>query len=64
MVNDVFNHGIRKHRFRLRPGRTGNALKMAAQLGVKLPGTEAAHQLFSRHNWEIVIDFDENNVPE
>ena len=64
MVDDVFNHGIRKHRFRLRPGRTGNALKMAAQLGVKLPGTEAAHQLFSRHNWEIVIDFDENNVPE
>jgi 3-hydroxyisobutyrate dehydrogenase and related beta-hydroxyacid dehydrogenases len=64
MVNDVFNQGLRKHRFRLRQGRTGNALKMAAQLGIKLPGTEAAHQLFSRHNWEIVIDFDDDKVPE
>jgi 3-hydroxyisobutyrate dehydrogenase-like beta-hydroxyacid dehydrogenase len=64
MVNDVFNHGVRKHRFRLRPGRTGNALKMAAQLGVKLPGTEAAHEVFSRHGWEIVIDFDNDKVPE
>lgn len=64
MVNDVFNLGIRKHRFRLRPGRTGNALKMAEQLGIKLPGTEAAHQIFSRHDWEIVIDFDDDKVPE
>ncbi len=64
MVNDVFNQGVRKHRFRLRPGRTGNALKMAAQLGVKLPGTEAAHEVFSRHGWEIVIDFDNDKVPE
>ncbi len=64
MVNDVFNHGVRKHRFRLRPGRTGNTLKMAEQLGIKLPGTEAAHQTFSRHGWEIVIDFDEDKVPE
>jgi 3-hydroxyisobutyrate dehydrogenase-like beta-hydroxyacid dehydrogenase len=64
MVNDVFNHGIRQHRFRLRPGRTANALKMAERLGIKLPGTEAAHQLFSRHGWEIVIDFDNDKVPE
>jgi len=64
MVNDVFNQGVRQHRFRLRPGRTGNALKMAEQLGIKLPGTEAAHQLFSRHGWEIVIDFDNDKVPE
>ena len=64
MVNDVFNHGMRKHRFRLRPGRTGNALKMAGRLGVRLPGTEAAHELFSRHGWEIVIDFDDDKVPE
>jgi len=64
MVNDVFNHGVRKHRFRLRPGRTGNALKMAQELGIKLPGTEAAHQTFSRHGWEIVIDFDDDKVPE
>jgi len=64
MVGDVFNHGVRKHRFRLRPGRTGNALKMAEELGIKLPGTEAAHQTFSRHGWEIVIDFDDDKVPE
>ena len=41
-----------------------NALKMAEQLGLKLPGTEAAHQVFSRHGWEIVIDFDGDKVPE
>lgn len=64
MVGDVFNHGVRKHRFRLRPGRTGHALKMAEELGIKLPGTEAAHQTFSRHGWEIVIDFDDDKVPE
>ncbi|MBM4261416.1 MAG: NAD(P)-dependent oxidoreductase [Deltaproteobacteria bacterium] len=64
LVDGVFNHGESKHRFRLRPGRTGNALKMAEQLGIKLPGTEAAHQVFLRHNWEIVIDFDEDKVPE
>jgi 3-hydroxyisobutyrate dehydrogenase-like beta-hydroxyacid dehydrogenase len=64
MVDDVFNLGVRQHRFRLRPGRTGNALKMAEQLGIKLPGTEAAHQVFARHNWEIVIDFDHDKVPE
>jgi 3-hydroxyisobutyrate dehydrogenase-like beta-hydroxyacid dehydrogenase len=64
MVNDVFNHGVRKHRFRLRPGRTGNALKMAEQLNLQLPGAEAAHRTFSRHGWEIVIDFDADHVPE
>jgi 3-hydroxyisobutyrate dehydrogenase len=64
LVDGVFNHGEKKHRFRLRPGRTGNALKLAEQLGIKLPGTEAAHQTFSRHKWEIVIDFDDDKVPE
>ena len=29
LVDNVFNHGEKKHRLRLRPGRTGNALKMA-----------------------------------
>jgi 3-hydroxyisobutyrate dehydrogenase-like beta-hydroxyacid dehydrogenase len=64
LVDGVFNHGEKKHRLRLRPGRTGQALKMAEQLGLKLPGTEAAHQVFSRHDWEIVIDFDGDKVPE
>jgi 3-hydroxyisobutyrate dehydrogenase-like beta-hydroxyacid dehydrogenase len=64
LVDGVFNHGEKKHRLRLRPGRTGQALKMAEQLGLKLPGTEAAHQVFSRHGWEIVIDFDSDKVPE
>lgn len=64
MVNDVFNQGVRKYRFRLRPGRTGNALKMAEQLGIKLPGTKAAHQVFASHSWRIVIDFDEDKITE
>jgi 3-hydroxyisobutyrate dehydrogenase-like beta-hydroxyacid dehydrogenase len=64
LVDNVFNHGEKKHRLRLRPGRTGNALKMAEELGLKLEGTEAAHRVFSRHGWEIVIDFDADEVPE
>jgi len=64
MVDDVFNHGVRKHRFRLRPGRTGNALKMAEELGLSLAGAKAAHEVFSRHGWEIVIDFEKEEVPE
>ncbi len=64
LVKNVFNHGEKKHRLRLRSGRTGNALKMAEQLGLKLEGTEAAHRVFSRHGWEIVIDFDAEEVPE
>ena len=63
LVDGVFNHGERKHRLRLRPGRTGNAIKMAEQLGLKLEGTEAAHRVFSRHDWEIVIDFEKEEVP-
>jgi 2-hydroxy-3-oxopropionate reductase len=64
LVDDVFNHGGRKYRLRLRPGRTGNALKMAEKLGLDLSGTKAAHEVFSRHNWEIVIDFESDKVPE
>jgi 3-hydroxyisobutyrate dehydrogenase-like beta-hydroxyacid dehydrogenase len=64
LVDNVFNHGEKKHRLRLRPGRTGNALKMAEKLGLKLEGTEAAHRVFSSHNWEIVINFDAEEVPE
>ena len=64
LVDNVFNHGEKKHRLRLRPGRTGNALKMAEQLGLKLEGTEAAHRVFSSHGWEIVIDFEKEELPD
>jgi 3-hydroxyisobutyrate dehydrogenase-like beta-hydroxyacid dehydrogenase len=64
LVDNVFNHGEKKHKLRLRSGRTGNALKMADKLGLKLEGTEAAHRVFSSHDWEIVIDFDAEEVPE
>jgi 3-hydroxyisobutyrate dehydrogenase-like beta-hydroxyacid dehydrogenase len=64
LVDNVFNHGEKKHRLRLRPGRTGNALKMAEELGLKLEGTEAAHRVFSRHGWEIVIDFERDDLPD
>jgi 3-hydroxyisobutyrate dehydrogenase-like beta-hydroxyacid dehydrogenase len=64
LVDNVFNHGEKKHRLRLRPGRTGNARKMAEELGLKLAGTEAAHRVFSGHDWEIVIDFEKEEVPE
>jgi hypothetical protein len=64
LVDNVFNHGERKHRLRLRPGRTGNALKMAEQLGISLDGAKAAHEVFSRHGWEILVDFETDHVPE
>jgi 3-hydroxyisobutyrate dehydrogenase-like beta-hydroxyacid dehydrogenase len=64
LVDNVFNRGEKKHRLRLRPGRTGNALKMAEELGLKLEGTEAAHRVFSGHGWEIVIDFENDELPD
>jgi 3-hydroxyisobutyrate dehydrogenase-like beta-hydroxyacid dehydrogenase len=64
LVDNVFNHGEKKHQLRLRPGRTGNALKMAEELGLKLEGTEAAHRVFSRNGWEIVIDFEKEELPD
>jgi 3-hydroxyisobutyrate dehydrogenase-like beta-hydroxyacid dehydrogenase len=64
LVDNVFNYGEKKHRLRLRPGRTGNALKMAEKLGLKLEGTESAHRVFSSHDWEIVIDFDAEELPD
>lgn len=64
LVDNVFNRGEKKHRLRLRPGRTGNALKMAEALGLKLEGNEAAHRVFSRHDWEIVIDFEKDELPD
>jgi 3-hydroxyisobutyrate dehydrogenase-like beta-hydroxyacid dehydrogenase len=64
LVENVFNHGEKKHRLRLRPGRTGNALKMAEELGLALAGAKAAHKVFSRHGWEIVIDFEKDELPD
>ncbi len=64
LVDNVFNHGEKKHRLRLRPGRTGNALKMAEELGLSLDGAKAAHEVFSRHRWEIVIDFEKEDLPD
>ncbi len=64
LMDNVFNHGEQRHRLRLRSGRTGNALKLAEKLGLKLGGTEAAHEVFSRHGWEIVIDFESDELPE
>jgi len=64
LVDNVFNHGENIHRLRLRPGRTGNALKMAEELGLSRDGAKAAHEVFARHGWEIVIDFEKDEVPE
>jgi 3-hydroxyisobutyrate dehydrogenase-like beta-hydroxyacid dehydrogenase len=64
LVDNVFNHGEKRHRLRLRPGRTGNALEMAAELGISLDGAKAAHQVFSRHDWEIIIDFENEELSE
>jgi 3-hydroxyisobutyrate dehydrogenase-like beta-hydroxyacid dehydrogenase len=58
LVGDVFNKGERKYRLKLRPGRTGNALAMAKNAGLALPGAEAAHRVFSENDWKIVIDFE------
>lgn len=55
LVDAVFNKGERPYRLRLRPGRTGNALEMAASIGLSLPGAETAHRAFSERGWQIVI---------
>jgi 3-hydroxyisobutyrate dehydrogenase-like beta-hydroxyacid dehydrogenase len=57
LVDDVFNKGDKKYKLKLRPGRTGNALAMAKNAGLALPGAEAAHRVFSEKDWKIVIDF-------
>jgi 3-hydroxyisobutyrate dehydrogenase-like beta-hydroxyacid dehydrogenase len=58
MVEQVMQKGERRYRLRIRPGRTGNALQMAQSAGLKLPAAEAAHEEFSRQNWQIILDFD------
>ena len=62
LVDNVFNKGDRTSRLGMRPGRTGNALKMAEQLGLNLAGAQAAEQVFSRHNWRVEIDFDRDDI--
>ncbi|MBI4488189.1 MAG: NAD(P)-dependent oxidoreductase [Deltaproteobacteria bacterium] len=57
LVDNVFNKGEKKYKLRLRPGRTGNALKMAKGVGLTLPAAEIAHRIFSDHGWKIAIDF-------
>ncbi len=59
LVDNVLNKGEKKYKLRLRPGRTGNALKMAKSVALSLPGAEVAHRIFSDHDWQIVIDFEE-----
>ena len=62
LVDRVFNHGERRYRLRLRPGRTGHAIEMAREAGLALPGAEVAHRIFSERDWEIVIDFDASTI--
>ena len=63
LVDNVFNKGDRTYSLGMRPGRMGNALKMAEKLGLNLAGAQAAEQVFSRHNWRVEIDFDRDDIP-
>jgi 3-hydroxyisobutyrate dehydrogenase-like beta-hydroxyacid dehydrogenase len=56
LVDAVFNKGERPYKLRLRPGRTKNALEMAASIGLSLPGAEAAHRVFGERGWQVMID--------
>jgi 3-hydroxyisobutyrate dehydrogenase len=60
LVDNVFNKGDKTYKLGMRPGRTGNALKMAEKVGLELKGTKVAHDLFSGHDWQIAIDFSED----
>ncbi len=62
LVDGVFNQGQTKYKLKLRPGRTGTALKMAKEAGLTLHGAEAAHRVFSDHDWQIVIDFEDDDT--
>jgi 3-hydroxyisobutyrate dehydrogenase len=64
LVGNVFNKGDRTYKLGMRPGRTGNALKMAEKLGLDLAGAKAADQIFSRHGWQLEIDFTRDRVPD
>src|SRR5262249_46484111 len=64
LVDNVFNKGDKTYKLGMRPGRTGNALKMAEKVGVKLEGAKVADQIFSRQSWQVVIDFEKETVPD
>jgi 2-hydroxy-3-oxopropionate reductase len=64
LVDNIFNKGDKTYKLGMRSGRTGNALKMAEQLGLRLAGATAADQSFSRHGWQLEIDFESNNIPD
>lgn len=64
LVDNVFNKGDAAYKLGMRPGRTGNALKMAEKLGLDLIGAKAADQTFSRHGWQMKIDFASDNIPD
>jgi 3-hydroxyisobutyrate dehydrogenase-like beta-hydroxyacid dehydrogenase len=64
LVDNVFNRGDKTYKLGMRPGRTGNALKMAEELGLQLAGAKAAEQIFSRHGWQVEIDFARDDIPD
>ncbi len=64
LVDNVFNKGDTTYQLGLRPGRTGNALKMAETLGLNLAGAKAADQIFSRQGWRVEIDFEKDELPD
>lgn len=64
LVDNVFNRGDKTYKLGMRPGRTGNALKMAEELGLHLAGAKAAEQVFSRHGWQVEIDFTRDDIPD
>jgi 3-hydroxyisobutyrate dehydrogenase-like beta-hydroxyacid dehydrogenase len=64
LVDNVFNKGDKTYKLGMRPGRTGHALKMAEKLGLHLAGAKAADQIFSRHGWQVEIDFTRDDIPD
>ena len=64
LVDNVFNRGDKTYKLGMRPGRTGHALKMAEKLGLHLAGAKAADQIFSRHGWQVEIDFTRDDIPD
>ena len=64
LVDNVFNRGDKTYKLGMRPGRTGHALKMAEKLGLHLAGAKAADQIFSRHGWQVEIDFERDDIPD
>ena len=64
LVDNVFNKGDKTYKLGMRPGRTGNALKMAEKVGLNLAGAKAADQTFARQGWQVEIDFTRDDIPD